>query len=70
MNNVKEFLDEAVKLNLKDRALLIEGLVNSIDEPDRIIDEIWIKEAEARLTLQRTGKLKSIPASRIFGEDI
>ncbi len=70
MNNVKEYLDEAVKLNLKERALLIEGLVNSIDEPDKQIDEVWLKEAQARLILQRTGKLKSIPASRIFGEDI
>jgi len=70
MNNVKEILDEAVKLNLKERALLIEGLVNSIDEPDRLIDEIWIREAETRLALQRTGKLKSISASKIFGIDI
>ena len=70
MNSVKELLKEAIKLKPKDRALLIEGLVNSIDAPDKNIDDLWIKEAEIRLQLHRRGKLKGVPYNKVFGEDL
>jgi putative addiction module component (TIGR02574 family) len=70
MNTVKELLEEAIKLKPVDRALLIEGLVNSIDEPDKKIDEIWLGEAEARLKSHRAGKSGGVPFKDFFGEDI
>ncbi|MBN1293880.1 MAG: addiction module protein [Candidatus Latescibacteria bacterium] len=34
--------------------MLLEGIIESLDEPDKNIDEIWIKEAEKRLEAYRT----------------
>jgi putative addiction module component (TIGR02574 family) len=70
MNSVSDILNEAVKLKPKDRALLIEGLVKSIDEPDKILDQIWLDEAESRLRSHREGKSKDCSSRYIFGEEI
>ncbi len=50
--------------------MLIEGLIKSLDEPDKDIEQIWTEEAEKRLSAYRNGKLKGIPYKDIFGEEI
>lgn len=62
----KDILELAMKLNPEEKFLLIEGLLKSLDEPDKIIDEIWAEEAEKRLKAYREGKLKSIPYEEVF----
>ncbi len=63
-------LEKALMLKPQDRFMLIEGLIKSLDEPDKNIDQIWAEEAEKRLRAHRSGKLKGIPYKEIFGEDI
>lgn len=62
----KDILEMAMKLKPAERFLIIEGLIKSIDEPDKSIDEIWAEEAEKRLKAYRDGKLQTIPADEIF----
>jgi putative addiction module component (TIGR02574 family) len=62
----KDILEMAMKLKPAERFLIIEGLIKSIDEPDKSIDEIWAEEAEKRLKAYREGKLQIIPAEEIF----
>lgn len=62
----KEILEMAMKLKPAEKFLIIEGLIKSIDEPDKVIDEIWAEEAEKRLKAFREGKLESIPFEEIF----
>ncbi len=62
----KDILELAMKLNPEEKFLLIEGLLKSLDEPDKNIDEIWAEEAEKRLKAYREGKLKSIPYEEVF----
>ena len=62
----KDILEMALKLKPEERFLIIEGLIKSIDEPDKNIDEIWAEEAEKRLKAYRDGKLQTIPAEEIF----
>lgn len=62
----KDILEMALKLKPAERFLIIEGLIKSIDEPDKSIDEIWSEEAEKRLKAYRDGKLQTIPAEEIF----
>jgi putative addiction module component (TIGR02574 family) len=62
----KDILEMALKLKPEERFLIIEGLIKSIDEPDKNIDEIWAEEAEKRLKAYRDGKLQIIPAEEIF----
>ena len=62
----KDILEMALKLKPEERFLIIEGLIKSIDEPDKTIDAIWAEEAEKRLKAYRDGKLQTIPAEEIF----
>jgi len=65
----KELLVEALKLKPEDRFTLVEGLINSLDEPDHKIDEIWAKESEKRLKAYQDGKLTGIPIDEIFKDE-
>ncbi len=62
----KEILDYAINLKPEERFMIIEGLLKSLDQPDKEIDEIWAEEAEKRLKAYREGKLEGIPMEEIF----
>lgn len=64
--STKELLDEALKLKPKERALLIESLIKSLDQPAKELDEIWAEESEKRLKAYREGKLEGIPMEEVF----
>ena len=68
MEASKELLQKALELNPKDRIILLEGLIESLDEPDKTIDEIWTEEAEKRLKAYRDGKIKGVNYNEVFGE--
>jgi len=62
----KEILEQAMALESKERFMIVEGLLRSLDEPDRRLDEIWAEEAEKRLRAYREGRLEGIPMEEIF----
>ena len=62
----EEILKQAMALNERERFLLIEGLLNSLNTPDNNIDETWLQEAENRLTAYRGGRLEGIPMEDVF----
>ena len=64
----KEVLEQALHLKPEKRFLLVEGLLKSLDEPDKELDEIWAEEAEKRLKAYRTGKLGGIAMESLFKE--
>lgn len=64
--SMKDLLAEAMKLKPEERFTLVEGLIKSLDEPDKKLEEIWAEEAEKRLTAYREGKLEGIPMEDIF----
>ncbi|MBN1591675.1 MAG: addiction module protein [Candidatus Coatesbacteria bacterium] len=64
----KEILAEALKLKPDERFMMVEALINSLDEPDKSLDAIWAEEAEKRLRAYRSGRLKSVPIEKVFGE--
>ncbi|MBU0500090.1 MAG: addiction module protein [Gammaproteobacteria bacterium] len=67
--NGKSVLEQALKLQPNERFMVVEGLINSLDEPDRTIDAIWADEAERRLNAYRGGRLAGIPMEDIFQEE-
>jgi putative addiction module component (TIGR02574 family) len=67
--NSKEILEQALKLKLAERFMLLEGLIKSLDEPDSSIDAIWADEAVRRLKAYRAGKLEGIPMGEIFNDN-
>ena len=67
MGTPKSILDQALKMRPSDKFVIIEGLLNSLDEPDKTIEEIWAIEAEKRLNAYKEGNLKTIPYEEVFG---
>ncbi|MCE7915089.1 MAG: addiction module protein [Nitrosomonas sp. PRO4] len=65
----KALLDAAMKLKPEERLTLVEGLIQSLDEPDKRLGEIWAEESEKRLKAYRAGKLEGIPMEEIFKEE-
>ena len=62
----KEILKQALELRPREKIILVEHLLHSIDEPDKKIDAIWAEEAKKRLEAYRNGQLKGIPMEEIF----
>ena len=60
METSKSLLKKALLLKPQDRFLLIDGLLRSLDEPNKEIDEIWAEEAEKRLRAHREGKTQGV----------
>ncbi|HHI77328.1 MAG TPA: addiction module protein [Gammaproteobacteria bacterium] len=67
--SARALLDEAMKLKPEDRLALVEVLIESLDEPDRRLDEIWAEEAERRLRAYRQGALDGVPMEEVFKEE-
>ncbi|MFP7755656.1 addiction module protein [Thermodesulfobacteriota bacterium B35] len=67
--STKELLDEAMKLKPEERLSLVEVLIQSLDEPDKRLDEIWAEEAEKRLVAYREGRLDGVPLEDVFKEE-
>ena len=65
MNNV-EILQEALQLNPQERYMVVESLLESLDQPDKNIDETWANEAEKRLQDYNKNKIETIPFNKIF----
>jgi len=70
METCESLLKKAIHLNSQERFLLIDGLIRTIDEPDKDIDTIWVEEAEKRLNAHREGQTTGIAFEDVFGEDI
>ena len=71
MTNIeKGLIQKALKLKPQDKIVLIEALVESLDKPDKYMQEVWLKEAQERLKAHREGRTRGIPAEEVLGEKI
>ncbi len=70
MESSESLLKRAMLLKPQDRFLLIEGLIRSLDEPDKEIDVIWAEEAEKRLRAHREGRTQGVAFKDVFVEDL
>jgi len=61
-------LRQALELPANDRAVLIEGLIVSLDKPDPAVDTLWLKEAESRMAAYHSGELDAVDADQVFAE--
>ena len=64
--NTKELFSEAVALSVEERALLVDSLLRSFDQPESDIDQKWAKVANRRLMEMRSGKVQPVPGEEVF----
>lgn len=63
----RELIERALKLDPTDRLKLVDQVLHSLDEPDPKVEQIWIEEAERRLTEYRAGKVRGITVEDVTG---
>jgi len=63
--NTKSILKEALHLRPSERLQLVECLVNSLDKPDKEVEEAWSDEAEKRYKAYKHGKVKTYDLKEI-----
>jgi putative addiction module component (TIGR02574 family) len=70
METSELLLEKAMRLNAQDRLFLVDGLIQSLDKPDKTVDAIWAEEAEKRLKAHREGKTQCVSYDDVFGESL
>lgn len=66
--NTKQLIDEAVLLPVEERALVVDSLLRSLNQPESEIDKKWAKEASRRLAELRSGSVEAIPGEEVFAK--
>lgn len=64
--NTKQLIDEAVSLPVEERALIVDSLLRSLNQPESKIDKHWAMEAKLRLSELRSGHVGAIPGNEVF----
>lgn len=65
--HVQKIEAEAVQLSKKERAELVRRLIASLDQGlDVDAEQVWLDEAERRLSSYLRGDSSSIPAEEVF----
>ncbi|MEW6711520.1 MAG: addiction module protein [Candidatus Riflebacteria bacterium] len=66
--NTKQLIDEAVSLPVEERAIVVDSLLRSLNQPESEIDKQWASEAKRRLSELRTGHVEAIPGNKVFSK--
>jgi putative addiction module component (TIGR02574 family) len=64
---VSEVLEKALALSTRDRGLVIDSLIASLDEgpAEEDVEEAWAVEIKGRVDDIQSGKVKMIPAEEV-----
>ena len=66
MSDLDEALQHALRLDVHDRAALVERLLESLEElPEEEAERLWAEEAERRLTAYRAGRARAVRAEEV-----
>jgi len=67
---VSEVLEKALTLSTRDRGLLINRLIESLDEgpAEEGVEEAWAEEIKHRVDGIRSGKTNMIPGEQVLRE--
>ena len=64
--NTKELINEAVLLPVEERALVVDSLLRSLNQPESEIDKNWAAVANRRLAEMRSGVVGAVPGQKVF----
>lgn len=68
MTTAQDILQQALTMRPAEKFLIIDGLLQSLDEPDKTIEQIWTDEAEKRLNAYKSGSIKALSYEEVFGQ--
>ena len=65
--DTQEIIDRALSLPPADKALVVDKLLSSLDQPDEATDALWREEVEDRIRAYN-GKLKSVSLEEVLAK--
>jgi putative addiction module component (TIGR02574 family) len=68
MPTAKELFQEIEKLHPAERVRLIDRVIRDTIKPDAEIEEIWVKEAEARWKAFENGAVEVVPYESVMAK--
>ena len=66
--SANEIIKQAINLKPQEKYLIIESLVQSLNEPDKEIENLWIEESMKRLDEYDKGNLETVSFEEVFGK--
>lgn len=66
--SINEVINQVMDLKPQEKYLIIEQLVQSLNEPDKEIEKMWVEESKKRLEAYERGELKTISFDEVFGK--
>lgn len=66
MLSTTEIIHEAECLPVEERALVVDSLLRSLNQPDAAIDRKWVEVVRRRSEELRSGQLKGIPGEAVL----
>jgi putative addiction module component (TIGR02574 family) len=66
--HVKRLTIEANQLSPDDRAELVEGILQSLDATDPLLDDKWTEEAKDRLAVYRRGEIEAFDLDEVLAQ--
>jgi len=67
--STNELLNLALQMSPEDRFVLVDGIIQSLEQPDEALNEAWVHEAERRLAAYRAGEMEVVSAEQLFQKD-
>ncbi len=64
--NTKQLIDATVALPVEDRALVVDSLSRSLNQPESAIDKRWGDVAKHRLAELRAGSAQAVAGQEAF----
>ena len=64
--NTKELIDVAVSLPVEEKALVVDSLLRSLNQPESEVDKKWAVVARKRLAEMRSGSVEAVPGEKVF----
>ncbi len=66
--STQDLIAEAISLPVKERALVADSILRSLNAAKSEIDGKWAAVARRRLVELRSGKVEPIPGDEVFGK--
>ena len=68
MHGMNDIISAAESLPIRERALIVDSILKTLNKPDPEIDKQWLVVAKQRLEELRSEQVEAISGDEVFGE--
>jgi len=68
MHGMNDIISAAEALPIKERALIVDSILKTLNKPDPDIDQQWLIVAKQRLEEVRSGQVETVSGDEVFAE--